>query len=91
MERSEIETKLREAPKEVRSRIEKAPLPAFLVGFIFGALLVAFPEAFITIIVLAAIALGVLWFMSSAGKKSKAKAKAAQSNPSKESSGEKKE
>lgn len=63
MTRAEIERKLLEAKQFVTSKIEAQPVPAFIAGLVLGAL-IARVEQLIVVLFLAAVALGILWFLS---------------------------
>ena len=64
MKRSEFEAKLKDLANKLKSRIELAPVPAFLVGIAIGVLLILFRNLLLPLVALLAIVAVVLWLIA---------------------------
>ena len=64
MKRTEIEGKVKGINTDVRSRIEKAPIPAFFLGVFIGFALGIFRQALVPVLILAVIAGVAVWLLS---------------------------
>lgn len=64
LKRSDIEERLQGAVEIVRQRIEKSPVPAFLVGILLGVVVSRFSDLLVPLCLVVAVVVAVLWFIS---------------------------
>ena len=72
MKRKEVEERLANILQEAKSRIESAPLPAFIAGLLIGILLGLFYMSLIPLVFLIALVVGCLWLFSDSDRGSSA-------------------
>ena len=70
MKRTEIENKAKSAQTDLKEKIEKAPVKSVAAGVLVGVLLSALSGILIPLVVIAATAIGVMWFVAENDKDS---------------------